>query len=88
VTNFYRPRLQAEAARAEEESARLLQSAGEAGRVSRGYVLVTVVLASALFCGGTSSKFELPWIRRIVLLLGLGAFCFAAARLCLLPAQV
>lgn len=88
VTNFYRPRLLDEARLAEDESQRLWQQAGEAGRASRSYVLITVVLASALFCGGTAAKFEKPWIRRAVLALGLVAFVFAAGRLVLLPVQL
>ena len=48
VTNFYRPRLLEEARQAEDESQRYFQQAGETGRVSRSYVLLTVVLASAL----------------------------------------
>jgi hypothetical protein len=88
VTNLYHPRLLAEAEQAEIESQRLGQQAGEAGRTSRGYVLITVLLASALFCGGMASKFEALWIRRAVLALGLGAFVFAAQRLCVLPVQM
>jgi len=88
VTNFYKPRLLEEARLAESEGQRLWQQAGEAGRTSRSYVLVTVLLASVLFCGGTGSKFETPWIRRTVLLLGLAAFIFAGARLLVLPTQL
>src|SRR5262245_56179401 len=88
VTNFYQPRLLAEARLAEDESQRLWQLGGEAGRTGRSYVLVTVLLASALFCGGTASKFDKPWIRRAVLALGLMAFVFAAGRLISLPIQV
>jgi hypothetical protein len=88
VTNLYKPRLLGEAQLAEDESQRLWQQAGEAGRTSRSYVLVTVLLATVLFCSGTASKFELPWIRRAVLALGLAAFIFAAARLFLLPIQL
>ena len=88
VTNLYQPRLVAEAGLAEAESQRLWQQAGEAGRTSRSYVLITVLLASALFCGGTASKFEALWIRRAVLALGLAAFVFAAARVLLLPIQL
>ena len=51
-------------------------------------MLITVLLATALFCGGTASKFEKLWIRRAVLALGLAAFVFAAARLLLLPIQI
>jgi len=88
VTNLYQPRLLENAHAAEAESQRLWQEAGNAGRNSRGYVLITVLLASALFCGGTASKFEATWIRRAVLALGLAAFVFAAARLLLLPVQL
>jgi hypothetical protein len=45
------------------------------------------LLASALFCGGTASKFDALWIRRTVLAFGLGAFAFAVARLLVLPVQ-
>jgi hypothetical protein len=88
VTNFYQPRLLSQAAMAEAESQKLWRQAGEAGRTSRGYVLITVLLASALFCGGTASKFQKPSIRRAVVALGLAAFLFAAARLLLLPVQL
>jgi hypothetical protein len=88
VTNLYQPRLLAEAGLAESESQRLAQEAGEAGRTGRSYVLVTVLLASALFCGGTASKFEKPWIRRATLAFGMGAFLFAVGRLLMLPAQL
>jgi hypothetical protein len=88
VTNLYQPRLLQEAREAEAESQRLWQQAGESGRTARSYVLVTVLLASALFCGGTASKFDAVWIRRSVLALGLAAFLFAAARLILLPIQL
>ncbi|MCU0772197.1 MAG: hypothetical protein MUE94_10590 [Verrucomicrobia bacterium] len=87
-TNLYQPRLLVEAEAAEAESLRLWEQAGDAGRNSRGYVLVTVLLASALFCGGTASKFDQLWIRRSVVALGLFAFLFAAARLVLLPVQL
>jgi hypothetical protein len=88
VTNLYQPRLLMEARNAETEALRLWQQAGDAGRNSRSYVLVIVLLACALFCGGTASKFEIVWIRRVVLALGLGAFVFAAQRLALLPIQL
>ncbi len=87
-TNFYQPRLLTEANAAEVESQQLWQQGGEAGRVSRGYVLITVLLATALFCGGTASKFDVVGVRRAVLLLGLGTFVFAAVRLLSLPAQL
>jgi hypothetical protein len=88
VTNLYQPRLIAEALLAEGESAQFSKQAGEATRVSRGYILVTVLLACALFCGGTAAKFEHPWIRRAVLALGMAAFLFAAGQLYSLPVQL
>jgi hypothetical protein len=88
VTNLYQPRLLLEARAAEDESQSLWQRAGEAGRTGRSYVLITVLLASALFCGGTASRFEAVWVRRTVLGLGLAAFLFALGRLVLLPVQL
>ncbi len=88
TTNLYHPRLLAEAQSAEAEAQRLWQQSGEAGRTSRSYVLVTVLLACALFCGGTASKFDTPWVRRAVVVLGLVAFVFAAQRLSSLSIQL
>jgi hypothetical protein len=88
VTNLYKPRLLEQARVEEGESQRLWQQAGEAGRTSRSYVLITVMLASALFCGGPASKFEAVWIRRSAVALGLGAFLFAAVRLLSLPVRL
>jgi hypothetical protein len=85
VPSLYQPVLLTEALEAEEESQRLWQQAGEAGRTSRSYVLITVLLASALFCGGTASRFEGVRSRRTVLALGLTAFVVAAERLIELP---
>lgn len=88
LPDLYRPQLLDQARAAEEESQRLWQQAGEAGRVSRSYILITVMLASALFCGGVASKFEALWVRRAVLVLGLASFGFAAVRLLTLPVQL
>jgi hypothetical protein len=87
VTNFYQPSLLKEVQQAEDESQSYETKAGEAGRVSRNYILITVVLACALFCGGTAVKFDAHWVRRTVLGLGLAAFLFAVERLWLLPVQ-
>ena len=87
VTNLYKPRLLEEAGLEEVDVQRFWEKAGEAGRTSRGYVLITVLLAAALFCGGTASKFDTLWIRRSVLAVGVGAFVFASERLWLLPVQ-
>jgi len=88
VTNLYQPRLLEVARQAETESDRLWQAAGNAGRTSRSYVLVTVLLASVLFCGGTAPRFDSLWGRRSVLALGLVVFIFAAVRLFTLPVQL
>ena len=88
VTNLYQPRLLTEAVAAEGEAAKLAKESGEAGRVSRAYVLVTVLLATALFCGGTATKFNTSAIRRAVLGLGMLAFCYALVRLVALPIQM
>jgi hypothetical protein len=87
VAEFYQPRLLEEARAAETESQQIWQQAGEAGRTSRNYVLLTVLLASALFFGGIASKFDSPWVRRTVIGLGLALLVFAAARLWLLPVR-
>jgi len=87
VASLYKPKLLSEREAAEDKSQELWQKAGEAGQNSRGYILITVLLASALFCGGTASKFEGLWTRRMVLAVGLAAFAFAAGRLLLLPIQ-
>jgi hypothetical protein len=88
VTNLYQPQLLTESRVAEEEAAKLSKQSGEAGRYSRAYVLVTVLLATALFCGGTATKFNTSLIRHAVLGLGVAAFCYASARLVLLPIQM
>ncbi len=87
VTNLYQPRLLEDARAAEAESQRQWVKSGEAGRTSRNYILITVLLASALFCGGIAPKFETKWTRQAVLALGLAAFIFAVQRLWLLPVQ-
>jgi hypothetical protein len=88
VTNYYKPRLLEDARAAEADAQRLAEKAGEIGRVSRNYVLITVLLACALFCGGTASKFDHRFIRKAVLLLGLAALIFAGQRFLSLPMQL
>ena len=88
VTNLYKPRLLDEAQREETKSQQLWLQAGEAGRTGRSYVMITVLLASALFCAGTAPRFDILWIRRTVLALGLGAVVFAAVRLLSLPIKL
>lgn len=88
VTNLYQPQLLTEARTADDEAARLARESSEAGRVSRAYVLVTVLLATALFCGGTATKFNTITVRRAVLGLGMLTFCYALVRLVALPIQM
>jgi hypothetical protein len=85
VAGLYKPKSLAEAGEAHAESQRLWERAGNAGRNGRNYVLTTVLLASALFCGGTASKFDTAWVRRTVLVVGLSAFSIAVANLVTLP---
>jgi len=87
VPALYQPKLMTDAAQAEEESQTYWQKAGEAGRAGRGYILITVLLACALFCGGTAARFEAAWIRRTVMGVGLLAFAFALGRLLVLPVK-
>jgi hypothetical protein len=88
VTNLYQPKLLLQSRDDEIQSVRLWEKAGEAGRNSRNYVLITVSLAAALFFAGTASKFQTGWIHQAVLILGLCAFIFAAIRLLNLPVQL
>jgi hypothetical protein len=88
VTNLYQPKLLTDAARAEDEAQRFRRESGEAGRISRAYVLVTVLLATSLYCGGTATKFNTRKVRIAVLALGLFMFCYAGFRLWLLPVQL
>jgi len=88
VTNLYQPRLLTEAIKAEGEAARLAQQSGESARVSRAYVLVTVLLAIGLFCGGTATKFGTRPVRRGVIGLGMAVFVIAVLRLVSLPIQM
>lgn len=87
VPSLYKPKLLSSAEEAQSESQRLWEQAGNAGRTGRTYVLMTVLLASALFCGGTASKFDVGWIRKTVLSVGLSAFTVAVIRLMALPIQ-
>jgi hypothetical protein len=88
VTNLYQPKLLEQSREDEIESEQFWVKAGEAGRNSRSYVLLTVSLAAALFFSGAASRFQTGWIHQAVLLLGLGAFVFAAVRLLFLPVQL
>jgi hypothetical protein len=85
VTNLYQPQLMIVAREKEAEAGELWREGAESGRTGRAYVLVTVLLATALFCAGTASKFERPAIRRSVLALGVVGLLFAISRLLMLP---
>jgi hypothetical protein len=71
VTNLYRPLQVLEADRIDAESDRLWSQAEQADEVSRRYILTTVLLAAALFFGGTAPQMKTPRGRRAVLWLGL-----------------
>jgi hypothetical protein len=71
ATNFYQPSQVLEANSIDAESDRLWSLAEEADEVSRRYILTTVLLAAALFFGGTAPQMKTPRGRRAVLLLGL-----------------
>jgi hypothetical protein len=71
VTNIYQPPILADADRFDSESDRLWSLAEDADKVSRRYILTTVLLAAALFFGGTAPQLKTPRGRRAVLLLGL-----------------
>jgi hypothetical protein len=88
VTNLYHSQILENSRLAEAESQQLWEAGGDAARTGRSYVLVTVLLASALFCGGTAGKFQGIWIRRAVLALGLTAFVVAVTQLWLLPVKL
>jgi hypothetical protein len=87
VPSLYKPKLLDSAQELQSESQRLWEQAGNAGRNGRTYVLMTVLLASALYCGGTASKFNAVWVRKTVLAVGLSAFTVAVIRLMALPIQ-
>lgn len=87
VPSLYKPKLLDSAEEAQSESQRLWEQAGNAGRNGRTYVLMTVLLASALYCGGTASKFNAEWVRKTVLAVGLSALTVAVIRLMALPIQ-
>jgi hypothetical protein len=71
VTNIYQPPLMVEADRIDLESDHLWDEAENADKISRRYILTTVLLAAALFFGGTAPQLKTPRGRRAVLWLGL-----------------
>jgi hypothetical protein len=85
ATNFYRAAWLAQAEAAEPESERLWYEAGEAGETSHQYTLISVLLATALFFGGTAPRFERPRKRCIVLALGLATLLTSLIMFVTLP---
>jgi hypothetical protein len=73
ATNLYKSPLRAQAEAAGPEGERLWYESGEAAETSHQYTLISVLLATALFFGGTAPRFERPKKRYIVLALGLAA---------------
>jgi hypothetical protein len=71
ATNYYQPPFVAEADQIDSESDRFWQLAEESDKTSRRYILTTVLLAAALFFGGTAPQLKTPKGRRAVLWLGL-----------------
>jgi hypothetical protein len=73
ATNLYKSPLRERAEVAQPEGERLWYECGEAAETSHRYTLISVLLATALFFGGTAPRFERPKKRYIVLMLGLAA---------------
>jgi hypothetical protein len=87
VPELYQPQLLTDAAKADAESQDYWRQGSETAAVSRNYVLITVLLASALFFSGVAARFSSPGIRRGLLAVGLAAFLFALGRMLFLPAM-
>ena len=85
VANLYKPPFLAEADAAEPQSERLWYEAGDAAEISHQYTLISVLLATALFFGGTAPRFETPKKRCLVLALGLLAMLTSVVMFVTLP---
>lgn len=85
VTNLYQNALLPQAASIDLESERLWYESGEAARAGHQYTLISVLLAAALFFGGTAPQFEMPRKRRMVLALGLLVLLVAIGMFANLP---
>jgi hypothetical protein len=83
--DLYQPRLLAEAVSKEVESERLWDESNKAARTGHAYILVSVLLATALFFAGTAPQFETYKARRVVLGLGLVVLLTAATTFLRLP---
>jgi hypothetical protein len=85
TTNLYQSPLLARADALEPESERIWQHSLEASKTGSHYTLISVLLATALFFGGTAPQFETPLKRRIVLTLGLATLLIAVGMFIVLP---
>lgn len=83
--DLYQTPLLTQADSLESESERMWDDSLEAGKAGRQYTLISVLLATALFFGGTAPRFESPIKRRIVLLLGLVTLLTAFGMFIVLP---
>lgn len=83
--DLYQPHLLADAESKEVESERLWDESNKAARTGHAYILVSVLLATALFFAGTAPQFETYKARRVVLGLGLVVLLTAASTFLRLP---
>jgi hypothetical protein len=75
----------AEVARQAEIAAQAMAAAGEARRVSDGYVLLTVLFASVLFFGGIARAFDAPRLRVVLAALAVLLFLGTVIALTTMP---
>lgn len=85
TTNNYQSPFLARADVLEPESERMWRQSLEASKTAGHYTLISVLLAMALFFGGTAPQFETPLKRRIVLTLGLATLLIAFGMFIALP---
>jgi len=85
VTNYYETPLQAEADALELESEHFWSKADESDQIARNYTMITVLLAAALFFGGTAPRLKTPKGRRATSIIGLIVFLVAVVMICGMP---
>jgi hypothetical protein len=85
VPNLYQMRGSREAAEATANAADKVRDARAAGNVSGQYLANTVLFATVLFFGGTSSRFEQRRVRVVSFIFALAVFGFALTRTFMLP---
>lgn len=83
----YLAQMRAPYEQADQKVEELAREADEAGRTADSYVLLTVVLAIALFFAGVTSSFRFPLVRMALLAGCLVSVGLAAARLVDLPIE-